>query len=154
MELVPEFVKLTEEYLTLVLNSKSENKGWKIPETMLVYPWIIKMFPDIKYIQWVRDPKDCILNTHKTDDIYDFGIDYPETDNIREQRAYSWKYQRDLMKNYTYLTLKTYVFSKNSLHTLKLIFLTPYALDTNSLHSLELFHKQFKNYYRQLSKRM
>lgn len=98
MEPVPEFKKLIGGYLTVVLNSKNENKGWKIPETTLVYPWIIKMFPDIRYIEWVRDPRDCILNTHKTDDLNDFGIDYPKSDDIRQNRAYSWKYQRELMK--------------------------------------------------------
>ena len=98
MQPVPEFKKLIEEYLVTVLNSNSEYKGWKIPETTLVYPWIIKMFSDIKYIHWVRDPRDCILGEHLTDNLYDFGIDYPKTDDIRENRAYSWKYQRELMK--------------------------------------------------------
>ncbi|MCL2813364.1 MAG: sulfotransferase [Oscillospiraceae bacterium] len=98
MEPVPEFKRLIEEYLVSVLNFENGAKGWKIPETTLVYPWIIKMFPDIKYIHWVRDPRDCILGSHLTDDLHDFGIDYPETDDIREKRAYSWKYQRELMK--------------------------------------------------------
>jgi hypothetical protein len=95
---VPEFKRLIEEYLVSVLDSKNKFKGWKIPETTLVYPWIIEMFPEIKYIQWVRDPRDCILGSHLTDDLHDFGIDYPKTDEIREKRAYSWKYQRELMK--------------------------------------------------------
>ncbi|MCL2159504.1 MAG: sulfotransferase [Oscillospiraceae bacterium] len=94
----PEFVRLIEDYLASVLNSKNENRGWKIPETTLVYPWIIKMFPEIKYIHWTRDPRDCILGSHLTDDLHDFGIDYPKTDDTREKRAYSWKYQRELMK--------------------------------------------------------
>ena len=98
MQPTPEFVNLIEEYLVSVLSSQSENKGWKIPETTLIYPWIIKMFPEIKYIHWVRDPRDCILGSHLTDNLRDFGIDYPATDDIREKRAYSWKYQRELMK--------------------------------------------------------
>ena len=98
MEPTPEFKKLIEDYLVRVLSSQSENKGWKIPETTLIYPWIIKMFPDIKYIHWVRDPRDCILNHHFTDDLHDVGIDYPATDDIREKRAYSWKYQREIVK--------------------------------------------------------
>ena len=98
MEPVPEFTQLIEDYLATVLSSGSEAKGWKIPETTLVYPWIIKMFPDIKYIQWVRDPRDCILNNHATDDLNVFGIDYNKSAEIRENRAYSWKYQRELMK--------------------------------------------------------
>ena len=94
----PAFIRLIENYLTSVLNSTEENKGWKIPETTLVYPWIIKMFPDIRYIHWVRDPRDCILAGHLTDNLRDFGVDYPQTDDIREKRAYSWKYQRELVK--------------------------------------------------------
>jgi len=94
----PEFTRLIERYLTSVLNSKEENKGWKIPETTLIYPWIIKMFPDIRYIHWVRDPRDCILGGHLTDNLHDFGIDYPQTDDVRERRAYSWKYQREIVK--------------------------------------------------------
>ncbi len=92
------FQKLIEEYLSSVLSSPAENKGWKIPETTLCYPWILKMFPDIYCVHWVRDPRDCILSGHVTDDLHDFGIDYPETDDIREKRAISWKYQRELMK--------------------------------------------------------
>ena len=98
MEPDREFVRLIEEYLVSVLSSRSENKGGKIPETTLCYPWILKMFPDIYCIHWVRDPRDCILGGHVTDDLHNFGIDYPKTDDIREKRAYSWKYQRELMR--------------------------------------------------------
>ncbi|MBQ4338764.1 MAG: sulfotransferase [Clostridia bacterium] len=93
-----EFVRLIEEYLGSVLNSDAENKGWKIPETTLCYPWILKMFPEIYCIHWVRDPRDCILGSHVTDDLREFNIDYTLTDNPREMRAISWKYQRELMK--------------------------------------------------------
>jgi hypothetical protein len=57
------------------------------------------MFRDIKYIHWIRDPRDCILGGHKTDDLRDFGINYPLTDDIRRQRAISWLYQYELMKS-------------------------------------------------------
>lgn len=92
-----EFTVLIEEYLHSVLSSDAPDKGWKIPETTLCYPWIIKMFPDAHYIHWVRDPRDCILSGHVTDDLSDFGIEYPHTDDIRKMRAVSWKYQRELM---------------------------------------------------------
>ena len=108
MEPTQEFKNLIEDYLVSVLSSQNENKGWKIPETTLVYPWIVKMFPDIRYIYWVRDPRDCILNSHLTDNLRDFGIDFPETDDIRESRAYSWRYQREIMKA---TPLPTYVLS-------------------------------------------
>lgn len=94
----PAFVKLIESFLHSVLDSKNENKGWKIPETTLVYPWILKLFPDIKYIFWVRDPRDCILGSHVTDDLSRFNIAYDKTDDERLRRAISWKYQRELVK--------------------------------------------------------
>ena len=34
------------------------------------------MFPEIKYIFWIRDPRDCIIGAHVTDDLRDFGIPY------------------------------------------------------------------------------
>lgn len=95
----PAFIKLVESYLVSVLSSKSENKGWKLPETTLVYPWILKMFPDIKYIQWVRDPRDCILAGHLTDDLNDFGIQYDKSDDIRKNRSVSWYYQREIVRH-------------------------------------------------------
>ena len=98
MDPTPEFKRLIEDYLVTVLESESELKGWKIPETTLVYPWILKMFPDIKYIHWVRDPRDCILSDHLTDDLEAFGIKYDKTENIRRNRAISWLYQRELVR--------------------------------------------------------
>ena len=101
MDIDPEFIHLVETYLQDVLppRSRYENYGWKLPETTLVYPWIVRMFPDAKYIHWVRDPRDCILSGHKTDDLRDFDIQYPHTDDIRERRAISWLYQYEIMKS-------------------------------------------------------
>ena len=98
MEIPADFVHLVESYLASVLNSPAANKGWKLPETTLVYPWIVRMFPDMRYIYWIRDPRDCILGEHLTDDLNDFGIAYPPTENQRLRRAISWKYQHDLVK--------------------------------------------------------
>lgn len=98
MEPSAEFVGLIETYLTSVHESPAEHKGWKIPETTLVFPWIVRMFPVAKYIFWIRNPRDCILNRHLTDDLRDFGIECPVTDDVRLRRAISWKYQYDLVK--------------------------------------------------------
>lgn len=98
MPIDPEFTKLVESYLSDVLNRKTEHKGWKLPETTLIFPWIARMFPDIKYIYLVRDPRDSIIGSHVTDDLSDFNIEYPKTDNERERRAISWKYQYEIVK--------------------------------------------------------
>jgi len=95
----PDFTRLIERYLVSVLESPAEHRGWKIPETTLAYPWIRRMFPDIKYVYWVRDPRDSIIGAHKTDDLADFGIEYPRTDDVRRRRAISWKYQDDLIRD-------------------------------------------------------
>ncbi|MGI6208272.1 MAG: sulfotransferase family protein [Anaerolineae bacterium] len=98
MDIPEEFTSLIRSYLRSVLASDATHKGWKIPETTLVFPWIARMFPEAKYIHWVRDPRDSILAAHKTDDLRDFGIQYPLTDDVRRRRAISWKYQDDLVR--------------------------------------------------------
>jgi len=94
----PRFTALIQTYLRSVLGSDASWKGWKIPETTLVFPWIRRLFPDIRYIFWIRDPRDCIIGGHLTDDLREWGIAYPATDDLRRRRAISWKYQFDLVQ--------------------------------------------------------
>jgi hypothetical protein len=108
MPIPDEFTQLIRAYLKSVLDEHDKTPdavvGWKIPETTLVYPWIVRMFPDIKYVFWIRDPRDCILNRHITDDLRTFGINYPdieaypEAEKVRMQRAISWKYQYEMVR--------------------------------------------------------
>ena len=98
MEPDPAFVRLVEDFLVTVFRTDNGNRGWKLPETTLVYPWIVKMFPEIHYIHWVRDPRDCILGSHLTDDLNDFGVKYDKTDDERRNRAISWLYQREIVR--------------------------------------------------------
>ncbi len=99
MPIPQEFTDLIQEYLKVVLASDAEHKGWKIPETTLVFPWILRMFPEARYIFWIRNPRDCILGRHLTDDLHDFGVPYGETDDLRLRRAISWMYQYKLVKS-------------------------------------------------------
>jgi len=98
MPIDPEFTRLVESYLACVLQSGAPRKGWKLPETTLAYPWMVRMFPDIYYIHWIRDPRDSILGSHVTDDLADFGVRYDHTEDLRLRRAISWKYQREIVK--------------------------------------------------------
>jgi hypothetical protein len=98
MDIPADFADLIESYLSSVLASTAPGKGWKIPETTLAYPWIARMFADARYIYWVRDPRDSILGAHVTDDLADFCIAYPMTEDDRRRRAISWKYQHDLVR--------------------------------------------------------
>lgn len=94
----PEFRRLIRTYLSTVLRSRKPQRGWKIPETTLVFPWIVGMFPEAKYIFWIRNPRDCILNRHLTDDLVEWGVTYPPAADLRLRRAISWKYQYDLVQ--------------------------------------------------------
>lgn len=94
----PAFPRLLASYLSSVLFSLRPRKGWKIPETTLCYPWIVRLFPEAHYIHWVRDPRDSIIGSHVTDDLADFGVPYDHTDDLRLRRAISWKYQREIVK--------------------------------------------------------
>ncbi len=93
-----EFTDLVRVFLRSVLASDAKNRGWKLPETTLVFPWIARLMPETRFIFWVRDPRDSILAGHKTDDLRDFGIQYPLTDDIRRRRAISWLYQDLLVR--------------------------------------------------------
>jgi hypothetical protein len=98
MDIPDEFMRLIKNYLVSVRECSAEHKGWKIPETTLVFPWIVRMYPEIKYIMWIRNPRDCILGSHITDDLNDFGIHYPTIEDERLRRAISWKYQYELIR--------------------------------------------------------
>lgn len=98
MPIPDEFTELLNSYLQSVLEHRGTLKGWKIPETTLVYPWIVRLFPEMHYVFWIRNPRDCILGRHITDDMRDFGIERPEADDKRHLRAISWKYQYDLVR--------------------------------------------------------
>ncbi|MFZ4850482.1 MAG: sulfotransferase [Caldilinea sp.] len=120
MPIPTEFTDLIHTYLHKVLTAPDEHKGWKIPETTLVFPWIVRMFPEIKYIHWVRNPRDNILARHLTDDLKDFGVTYPDAETLlasrypallaaatvaedkeellwRVRRALSWHYQHAIV---------------------------------------------------------
>jgi len=99
MEIPESFTALIRQYLQVVTDSPAALRGWKIPETTLVFPWILRMFPEARYVFWIRNPRDSIIGGHITDDLADFGIPYPATDDERLRRAISWKYQYDLVQS-------------------------------------------------------
>jgi hypothetical protein len=99
MPIDPAFTQLVERYLASVLTSTEKAKGWKLPETTLILPWIVRLYPDVRYIYWVRDPRDSILAEHLTDDLARFGVPHDKTDDLRLMRATSWQYQYEIMKN-------------------------------------------------------
>lgn len=99
MPIDPAFKRLVRSYLSSLIASKAAWRGWKLPETTLCYPWIVRLLPDIQYIHWWRDPRDCILGTHLTDRLADLGIPGPASDDPLQQRAASWLYQEQIMRD-------------------------------------------------------
>ena len=97
MPIPPEFERLVRSYASSVLANESPRKGWKLPETTLALPWIVRMFPDAYYIYWVRDPRDSIIGKHGTDDLERFGVKYDHVEDVRRMRAISWKYHREIV---------------------------------------------------------
>ena len=99
MPIDPEFTRLVESYLASVLASDADRKGWKLPETTLVYPWIVRMFPDIHYIHWVRDPRDSHPRRATSPTTWPTSASPTSTtDDLRLRRAISWKYQREIVQ--------------------------------------------------------
>jgi sulfotransferase family protein len=99
MRIDPRFEDLVRHYLRGVMSGKGPNRGWKLPETTLAYPWIVRMFPTAKYVHIVRDPRDGLLKAHRnTDDLAKFDVSYPETEDEMAKRVASWKYQHEIVK--------------------------------------------------------
>lgn len=98
MPIGSEFVALVEQYLEDVLSAKTTRAGWKLPETTLAYPWIARLFPQASYVHIVRDPRDCLLRRHQTDNLADWGVRYAEPRGQIEKRVASWKYQYEIVK--------------------------------------------------------
>ncbi len=98
MEIEQPFTKLLDDYLRPVHASNAAVKGWKLPETNLMYPWIVRLFPEAYFVHWVRDPRDAVIGEHITDDLSQWNVPCDKTQNVRLQRAISWKYQADIVE--------------------------------------------------------
>lgn len=77
--------------------SRPHPSGWKIPVSTFCYPWLIKMFPDAYYIQWVRDPRDAILRTNFPDGIMNWGAPGEYIKNAERSRLQDWTYQASII---------------------------------------------------------
>ena len=70
-------------------------RGWKLPETILILPWLVRLYPDLWYIYWTRSARD--LRNHKSDMLLmEWGI-IPQTSDLDEIAALSWKLQYDIV---------------------------------------------------------
>lgn len=91
-----------EDFYRLVSEYTQGLQGWKLPETTLIFPWIVKMFPNAHYIYWVRDPRDSILKPYTRYSLRNFGVPYDwhkvrGEHNEAYRRALSCKYYHDII---------------------------------------------------------
>jgi hypothetical protein len=91
---VPQHFKdLMLGYLDDTLSSSKAIRAWKLPESILGFPWLVRMFPDFHYIFWYRHPIGILNKPHATDDLRTWHIESPKAETVQEQRARSWLYQ-------------------------------------------------------------
>lgn len=98
----PAWTRHMETFLAPILNSNAVRRGWKLPETILSFPWLARAFPDVRYVWWIRDPRDAILRSHVTDDLRDFDVPCEAigaNDAVQVQRAHSWIYQFQIVQS-------------------------------------------------------
>lgn len=100
MEIPLDFIHALEKYLTVLIASDREKRGWKIPNSNLIYPWLTRLLPDATFIHWIRHPEGSTSAM--------MGIDRLEKWNVPckkflfhnynyKVRAASWKYHYDIV---------------------------------------------------------
>lgn len=101
------YKNLFYKYINDLLNNDSKYVGWKLPETTLSYPWLVNLMPNMRFIIIVRDPRDCVVNGHATDNLEDWNVEYDkeklenldDEEKNQKRKCISWKYQYDLINS-------------------------------------------------------
>ena len=104
--------------------------GWKLTESNLIYPWLVRLYPDWYYIHLVRDVRDILSRPELTDTEAHTEL-FNVTNHVSKPtkrpklgdagfivRALNWKYQIDITKsieapNYIRVTLEDLVMSQD-----------------------------------------
>ena len=112
--------KNINNYLQDIKISKSPHKGWKLPETTFIYPWLTQLYPNMKYIYWVRNPL-CYKKHFSDKLLVDWGVLNPEDGiwNVEEtgdkNKCLSWKLQYDIVtktprpKNFLIMRMEDFI---------------------------------------------
>ena len=94
-----EYITNIREYSSKILRNIGKSpSGWKLPETILSYPWIVQLFPEAYYIHWTRDPRDALLGQHITDYLGYWNIPSSYTEESSKSKIESWIYQRRIVE--------------------------------------------------------
>ena len=95
-----EFVQKLEEYLASLINSDAEKLGWKIPNSNLIYPWLVRLLPEAKFIYWSRHPEGSTAVMMGIDRLEKWNVPCKKFlfhDFNYKMRAISWKYHVDIV---------------------------------------------------------
>jgi hypothetical protein len=60
---------------------------------------LVKLFPEARYIHWIRNPLDAIRGHHYSDKLGHLGVRLPQREIMREKRYQSWLYQEALIES-------------------------------------------------------
>ena len=115
--------KKINNYLYDIKISKAAYKGWKLPETTFIYPWLTQLYPNIKYIYWVRNP--LCYKKHMSDKLLvDWGIlnskdgIWNKEETGDKNKCLSWKLQYDIImktptpKNFLIIKMEDFILNQ------------------------------------------
>lgn len=102
---IPEdFILKLEQYLSSIIHSDAEKVGWKIPNSNLIYPWLVRLLPEAKFIYWPRHPEGSTSVMMGIDRLEKWNIPCKKFllhDFNYKVRAASWKYHFDIVNQTT-----------------------------------------------------
>lgn len=101
-EIPAEFIIKLEEYLKVLIESDSEKVGWKIPNSNLIYPWLVRLFPKAYFIHWMRHPEGSSSVMTGVDRLEKWNVPCKKFllhDWNYKMRAASWKYHYDIVRS-------------------------------------------------------
>lgn len=122
-EIPDEFVEKLTQYLTSIINSEEEKVGWKIPNSNLIYPWLVRLLPEAKFIYWTRHPEGSCAATMGIDRLEKWNVPCKKFllhDFNYKVRAASWKYHTDIVlhtpkpKRYLQVKFEDYVLNQQT----------------------------------------
>lgn len=92
------WIERWETYLHSVTRNGKSLVAWKLPETVLSYPWLVRAFPEVRFVVWHRDPRNAVTGFHITDNMAEWGLcNWPQR-GVMQQRALSWLVQFHLLE--------------------------------------------------------
>ncbi|MBL4587186.1 MAG: sulfotransferase [Flavobacteriales bacterium] len=118
-----EFLQLMTEYLSVLIKSNASKVGWKIPNSTLIYPWLVRLLPKASFIHWVRHPEGSTSVMTGVDRLEKWNVPCRKFlfhDWNYKVRAASWKYHYDIVNdtprpdNFLQIRFEDYISNQNS----------------------------------------